>query len=176
MRISYAANSYAAYTDYATPSNYQLTLLGPMGMYGPDASSQTGALTMSQVNRPKESVLVTEKWSTDNDGKDKDGTTSGRDANYVFPGYHLGSMIMDFSDSWSWDQQRIPSPGLGGGTSYDKNVNGSVSAHHNDMANFLFVDGHVKNMRPITTNPNGKSDSAGDWWRSDNMWNARRPS
>ena len=45
---------------------------------------------------------------------------------------------------------------------------GSVPTKHAGMSNFLFVDGHVKSMKPEQTNPDGKNRPA------DNMWVATR--
>lgn len=41
---------------------------------------------------------------------------------------------------------------------------GAVTTRHNGLANFAFMDGHVKAMKPENTNPNG-------WENPGNMWN-----
>ena len=76
-----------------------------------------------------------------------------------------------FEVPWYW-----PIPGEYKSGTYPNGVNGANSAHHvsDTMSNYLFVDGHVKAMHPLDTNPfkvtgwdsNGNPES--------NMWDAIR--
>jgi len=52
---------------------------------------------------------------------------------------------------------------------YPYNANGSVSVSHQNMANFLFCDGHVKVMHPYYTDPDPVNQPG------NNMWNVTRP-
>ena len=162
IMISYAGNAYSNYNYYAPTNNYPLTLLGPLS-FGGNAGSATYpyAFPSPRVNRPAESILLTEKWSYDvvnNTRSDSGGTQGYGNAS----GFSSNNLIQN-AVTWYSDDNDIPS------TSSTTDYNGSnpgsggVSAHHLDTANFLFIDGHVKALRPSATVLSGN-----------NMWDATR--
>jgi len=70
-----------------------------------------------------------------------------------------------------WDglaANEIPNGKLPATNPWPTGPDGSVSAHHTEMANFAFCDGHVKTMRPSYTNPDPVKRP------KDNMWDATR--
>ena len=73
----------------------------------------------------------------------------------------IGMALDDFG-------QKIPD-GTRPAAAYPLGPNGAVSAHHNNLATFLFLDGHVKDMRPVATNPDPVNRP------QDDMWDGTRP-
>ncbi|BCM90696.1 hypothetical protein IAD21_02556 [Abditibacteriota bacterium] len=152
--LSYAANSFYG---YLAPT-YSGTLLGPMGAFG-------NSMKLSQVNRPSESILMTEKWNSD----------VAKAASGYFGGSGNASKfgtngMIGGSGYWNHIGKNIPGTN-GVGTAWETGINGAVSAGHFDSANFLFIDGHVKSLKPLATNPN-----ANNYWDApNNMWDAIRP-
>ena len=151
ITTSYAANGEMewVWNGVSAPA----TLLGPVG----DEWMGMASLKLSQIPKPSESILISEKWSSD--------VVAAGDAGGVTSGFGGNSMIMS-GLNWSYTGTNIPD-GTRSGTAFQTGKNGAVSAGHLDTANFLFCDGHVKAMKPYTTNLTG-------WWNSPNMWNATR--
>lgn len=156
VAISYAAN---AYHGYPGPT-YSYTQLGPMGAFG------EAGLSLSKITRPTESILVAEKWSSD---IAKIAGSSPPVGPFNASGFGGNGMI---GGGLSWNYTGTVIPGTNGsGTAYGTSINGAVSAGHLDTANFLFVDGHVKALKPLATNPNTNNY----WDAPTNMWDAARP-
>jgi len=157
--ISYACNGATTGPDTylsPTPTNPQY-LLGPMGM-AQDFWIIPTTHTIGDIKRPAESILVTEKHSADV----KDSGGWGQLSSFA-----PGCIIMGQT---SWDglaANELPN-GTRPAAKYPLGPEGSVSAHHATMANFVFCDGHVKSMKPASTNPDptNKPDK--------NMWDALR--
>jgi len=62
------------------------------------------------------------------------------------------------------------------GKPYPDGINAAVSTHHaGDLSNFLFVDGHVKSMHPVQTNPLKATGCDANGHCQSNMWDAIRP-
>jgi len=153
ITTSYAANGEVEWVWDPVTSTAPPALLGPIG----DEWMGFSSLKLARIGKPSESVLISEKWRSDVvTAGDSMGVPSGFDAN---------CMIMS-GVSWSYTGTNIPD-GTRSGTAFQSGKNGAVSAGHLDTANVLFCDGHVKAMKPYTTNPNG-------WWTPENMWNATR--
>ena len=148
-RISYAANGYIAWNGTSNE------LYGLMGRAESWVVNNTASL--SSVGRPAETIMVAEKAGVRPDDASKNG-----------PLYEWspGSLIT----GGTWEEDYIPNGTKAATTNkYDVNgPNGSVTAIHFDMANFLFADGHVKALRPTATNPNG------NYTGGNNMWDAKR--
>lgn len=144
IRVSYASNGYMNWDG----SNW--SVMGVMGMS--QSWMGTVAQTIAAVNRPAETVLLSEK--------------------------HTGGNISDFAIgcvftgvNW-WDyygEGEIPNGTLSPANAYPNGPNGAVTAKHSEQANFAFCDGHVKSLKPSATNPNPTARP------QDNMWNAIRP-
>jgi prepilin-type N-terminal cleavage/methylation domain-containing protein/prepilin-type processing-associated H-X9-DG protein len=164
VALSYAANSYCGYPAF---SGYTLALLGPMGLgdlfsqtfYG---SGSVPTMNESQVTNSAETVLLAEKHSGDIVATTVSGENQASNSNAS--SYGANGMIADAGNfNSAYAGHRIPNPAYAGTGVWDDGPNGAVSANHLDMANFLFVDGHVKAMKPTATNQG-----------SNNMWNALR--
>ncbi len=154
--ISYAGN---ALTVYRNGANRNLGVLGASQGWIADVPTK-----MSTVQRPSDTVMVTEKLNGD-----VMGHTGNTVANFSF----WGPPSL-FTNEGFWDApygaQEIPDGTKAASTSsnYPNGANGAVSTPHLETANFLFVDGHVKSMRPIATNPDPVNHP------ELNMWDATR--
>jgi prepilin-type N-terminal cleavage/methylation domain-containing protein/prepilin-type processing-associated H-X9-DG protein len=149
-RFSYAANGYIAWNGTSNQ------LYGVMGRAEP-AWVNPNIATLASIGRPTESIMLAERAAVRPD----DGAIDG-------PVYNFGPGMLITGGTWQNDL--IPNGTRAKTTNpYDPNgPNGTVSAIHMETANFLFVDGHVKSMRPVATNP------AGDYTGGKNMWDATR--
>jgi prepilin-type N-terminal cleavage/methylation domain-containing protein/prepilin-type processing-associated H-X9-DG protein len=144
--ISYAANGFMTYNS--SGATWQLS--GVMGM---DQKSWIRPTTtgLAAVNRPAETILLAEHFAKNS-----------------FAWWGSDAMI---SGDCCWGTP-LPDGSKPNGDSQPYNVatdHGSVTPLHNNGANFTFVDGHVKWMRPAATNPNPARNP------ELNMWNAYRP-
>jgi len=154
--LSYACNGLI---KSGNPNN----MIGVMGM---GQTWLNGFIApLARVNRPAETVMVSE--SHDTDILAAAGTTgSTGNASLWGPG------VMFTGQNW-WDAfpgyGEIPNGTLPQTTAYPNGANGAVSAHHTGKANFLFCDGHVKALLPYTTNPDPTNQP------QNNLWDATRP-
>lgn len=153
-RLSYASNGLMA------DRGRGWEVIGLMGM----SQSWMGntVVNMASVNRPAETVLMSEKahvWP----------------GNGSVPGNVLywGPGCMFTGVNW-WDSSGSPGV-IPDGTRAPKadpydptGPNGGVMPIHLEMANFAFADGHAKAMRPPATNPDPVKRP------QDNMWDATR--
>jgi prepilin-type N-terminal cleavage/methylation domain-containing protein/prepilin-type processing-associated H-X9-DG protein len=158
--ISYAANG--AYTWNAS-INLNETI-GVMGM------AQTWltplARSLGSVGRPAETILIAEKHNSDVLKAGGWGNLSSFAPGCIF----MGGLLETEQLNWeTLATSKLPNGTRSPTAAYPFGPTGSVSAHHNDMATFAFVDGHVKAMRPAATNPDPVNRP------QDNMWDARRP-
>ena len=118
--------------------------------------------SIAGVNRPAETVMVTEKHNAD---VRKDPNVYGNLSSFADGSIFMGDGVIAWNEA---PPGYIPDGTRNPNTAYPLGPNGAVSAHHNDQANFLFCDGHSKSMRPTATNPNPKGQP------SLNMWDATR--
>jgi len=126
---------------------------------------ELGAISVAKMVRPADTILLGERHGQDTDGS------------YPFDFCSSGAPTGDvITNDLNEPGHCIPDPrGCSVGRAPDPNapfpwgVNGTISAHHNEMATFAFCDGHVKAMRPVATNP----DPANHWEL--NMWDGTRP-
>ncbi len=167
--MSYAANG--NYNFYY-PTSTGAASIDFLGVFSVNDSTLPGggqARSASAINQPTVCIMVAEKHYKDgNGGFIGIGNASGWGPNATIGGRQYG-----FN---GWGEHHIPNDQVSG-TGYNADVNGAVSVHHFDTSNFLFVDGHVKAMRPIATNPvaftfNPATDFVG---RQSNMWDVVRP-
>jgi len=172
--LSYVANSYVETVAYRTAGPFGLA-----GFFG-NSADQPGFVKESKMSRPSETVMLTEGWHTDllkpdaashagwywagNMGNDSSfggsGTIPGGDGywNGGFPAISIPNQYTVAADSSIQFKTDFVGQDVTKAT-------GGVSAHHNDLANFLFVDGHVKALKPGATNPGGAAN---------NMWDGVR--
>lgn len=161
--LSYASNGVIRNTT-AQPN----TLIGVMGM------GQTWlngyVCPLARVNRPAETIMVTESHDTDILAAPGVNGSQGNPSMW-------GPGCMITGQPW-WDPVggnsgpgfgEMPNGTLSQTAAYPNSANGAVSAHHTGKANFLFVDGHVKAMIPYQTNPDPTNQPA------NNLWDATRP-
>jgi prepilin-type N-terminal cleavage/methylation domain-containing protein/prepilin-type processing-associated H-X9-DG protein len=123
-----------------------------------------GAAKVAQVNEPAGTILMAEKLNSQ--AMQIPASDGGPYQNASHAGIY-GSFL---GVSWE-DYAFIPN---GSGPSHNPNApypdgpNGSVSAPHAGMCNFLFCDGHAKAMHPTATNPDPVNQP------QNNMWDASR--
>jgi prepilin-type N-terminal cleavage/methylation domain-containing protein/prepilin-type processing-associated H-X9-DG protein len=167
VALSYAANGY--YEGWTGTNN---ALKGPMSS-GAVTWLQGASLSQGEVTRPADSILLTEKHSDAliaSYSKTKD-SNKGYEAGNL-SGFAPTCMIAGDSYGNNWGPRRIPDGTRAVGAAYPDGPDGSVTVKHAGMANFLFIDGHAKAMKPSATNPQiGTAAQKAET----NMWNATRP-
>jgi prepilin-type processing-associated H-X9-DG protein len=132
----------------------------------------------SQVILPDDVIMLTEVHSDDliraNGGNLSDGNDSANWSNVITGSpFYINPNPPDICET---DGGTATS----GCTSYPNGVNGAVSATHTGLANFAFVDGHVKAMMPPSTVPDATTNGGANWWdnglyASRSMWIANHP-
>jgi prepilin-type processing-associated H-X9-DG protein len=126
---------------------------------------QVTARSLSTLQRPAETIMISEKHSGDSNFTHTFWPSPPMFYNRY--GFGPNTLMMGV---WNVDagfgEHGLPNGTLAPNPTLGHGRNGAVSARHNEMANFLFADGHVKAMRPEMTNPNGVF--------SQSMWNATR--
>jgi prepilin-type N-terminal cleavage/methylation domain-containing protein/prepilin-type processing-associated H-X9-DG protein len=168
-RISYVANGVWGWSGVAGSTDNAL-----FGMMGCETCAGTYApgrfvRKLSSVTKASETILLTERAAVYANAATTDGP-------YYNWGYYVvltGNANVFHSTGTSNCVQRIPN-GAGTVTAdpYDcSGSNGAVTPIHFERANFLFVDGHVKAMKPTDTNPNVGTTAVKN---SNNMWRAER--
>jgi len=134
--------------SYGTNELIGFDSIGPitLGVMGdPTWSGHTnGGRTLAQIGLPTDTILMTEHWSSD-----------------VFSAYPPAQQVYNYSHAglegelsgvnwWSTDGLD-PDPTRPANAAYPNGPNGGVSVHSNGMANFLFCDGHIKMLHPVST-------------------------
>jgi len=114
-------------------------------------------VALSDIRLTTETILLGERHNADLKARGKDG--QGVLGYPPFTG-------VDTMDAW-FEPGEIPD-GSAVGKPWPKGITGTVTAKHHDMANFCFVDGHVKSIRPEQTNPDPVHQP------ERNMWDASR--
>jgi len=157
--LSYVSNGLILNTA-ASPNN----MIGVMGM-GQPSWLHNCIVPLARVNRPAETVMVTEGHNTDIMAQ----PTGQGNASMFSP-----ACIITGQNWWDGNTGfgEVPNgtlPAFPAGVYNITGSNGAVSAHHTGKANFLFCDGHVKAMIPSQTNPDPIGQPA------NNMWDATRP-
>jgi prepilin-type N-terminal cleavage/methylation domain-containing protein/prepilin-type processing-associated H-X9-DG protein len=158
--ISYAANGYMAYEN--SDSNWDV--IGVMGMVQPKSipGGWMGNTTRSlaSAGRPADTIMIAEKH--------EDDVAKNPKSNYGnLTVWGPGAIFTNVNWWDQWASGEIPDGTLPA-AAYPNGPDGAVSTKHNNMSNFLFVDGHVKTMRPYLTNPDNKNHP------ELNMWDATR--
>ncbi|MBC7806219.1 MAG: DUF1559 domain-containing protein [Akkermansiaceae bacterium] len=160
LRTTYVSNGLIEWDGVS-----QNELRGVMGM-AQNWVKDHGVQALANVNRPAESIMLTERAHV----YPLEEQSSGNSYNWG-PGCFLsGQTWWEADNGVPIAPSRIPD-GTRAVTvnKYDPaGPNGGVMAIHNDRANFAFVDGHVKSMKPTTTNPNPNNNP------ELNMWNVKR--
>ena len=158
--MSYAAN---AYVNYRNGDNRNVGVIGYAQNWVRDNPT-----SLAVIGRPSETIMVAEKHNTD--VMRQTASSPLQRSNFSFWGPSSLFTNQTFLDA-QYGAQAIPNGTQAASTypaGWPNGANGSVSAAHFETANFLFVDGHVKAMRPASTNPNPGSQP------QNNMWDATR--
>ena len=145
-QLSYVSNGYTAWNGSSNE------LYGVMGRA--ESWINPNVTKLAAVTQAASSIMVSEKAAVWPTVASEDG-----------PAYDYGPGVILTGGTYQSD--KIPD-GTRAATTNPYNPdgpNGGVMAIHFDQANFLFVDGHVKSMRPAATNPGGAAN---------NMWNTKR--
>ncbi|MCW3060159.1 MAG: prepilin-type N-terminal cleavage/methylation domain [Capsulimonas sp.] len=98
-----------------------------------------GGRTLAQIGSPADTILVTEHWNSDTD------KYGGMNAS------HAGFEGIIFGVNWFGPGGVFPDPTKPANATFPGGQNGGVSAHSNGLSNFLFCDGHVKALHPLST-------------------------
>ena len=158
--ISYAVNSWV---NYRNSDNRNVGVMGYAQGWVKDNPT-----SLSVIGRPSETIMATEKHNSD--VMRQTASSSNQRANFSFWGPSSLFTNQNYLDA-DYGAQEIPDGTLAASTypaGWPNGANGSVSAAHFDTANFLFADGHVKALKPVSTNPNPSLRP------QDNMWDATR--
>ncbi|MBC8139524.1 MAG: DUF1559 domain-containing protein [Fibrella sp.] len=174
--ISYAANVYCG--DKAN---------GPWGFGGAFGVTETpthpfwnDTPTVADFSRPADTIMIAEKhFETSNtrlrgaewtDPKNS-APVIGNQGNF---GWFLSWMSKGSNDQYS----QIPDGGRPADAKFPNGRTGGVTAKHSEFANFVFVDGHAKAMKPAMTNPQNSTIADGYQAylenKSRNMWDRSR--
>lgn len=160
--ISYASNGVIYWNGSSN------AMLGVMGMAQGGWLSQT-VTSLAAVGRPAETVMISEHHNKD---VLRVSTALGSpSSNFSF--FAPGCMITDGTGWDNYGGSEAPDGRINPSVAYPRGRDGSISAHHNDMANFTFCDGHAKAMRPANTRPHG-GGYGGANPVIDDMWDTRR--
>ncbi len=180
VRTSYVVNGYVQWNPDANMNENA----GPMGIaIKPTAPPQDhwllddGVSPMSSINRPSESILITERDHVYPLAEQTTGNVYNWGPACMItnvPGYEV-----------DWDGTPIAPQAIPDGSrpatknKFDPaGPNGAVTAVHSDFANFGFADGHVKAMKPAATNPQNSTlsdpNAKAAENKSRNMWDAKR--
>ncbi|HZO91821.1 MAG TPA: DUF1559 domain-containing protein [Chthonomonadaceae bacterium] len=153
--ISYTANGYIGWNG-SSNATFGIMSMAQSSWVNPDI------ITLSSVGRPADTVLLTEKHNADVRKAGGWGNLSS---------FAPGCIIVGL-DNWdTLAANELPDGTRDPNAKYPRGRDGSVSAHHTDMANFTFADGHVKAMHPYATRPKG---GGGQTPEPTDMWDARR--
>ena len=152
--ISYSSNGVIR---EATPPETGWVMSGVIGPAGETWVNQL-IRTDADVTLPSQTIMLAEKHNDDAIKAGSAGTGNIYARAFIFTGV-----------GW-WDGEapgEIPDA-TRATAKYPNGPSGAVSTKHQEMANFLFCDGHVKAMKPASTNPDPVKRP------QDNLWEAMR--
>jgi prepilin-type N-terminal cleavage/methylation domain-containing protein/prepilin-type processing-associated H-X9-DG protein len=152
--ISYSVNMEQAYVGG------KWIAYGPFGM-GSGAPGDFwvyDSLSGADIKRPADSIMIAERYNADAKKLGSPGNPTN---------YHSGFSSVTWGAALHGTPIKLPD-GTRAPAPYPNGPNGAVSAQHNDMANFIYCDGHSKAMKPAATNPNPVTRP------QDNQWIATR--
>jgi prepilin-type N-terminal cleavage/methylation domain-containing protein/prepilin-type processing-associated H-X9-DG protein len=131
---------------------------------GGDWKSWTPNPTVGSIGRPAETILLGERHNSDYGAKQK--AFNGDDGGHGIQGQTCFSGV-DWMDTWL-GPSNVPDGARSATAAWPNGRDGTVSAVWQGSANFAFVDGHSKSMKPVQTNPD-------TWGQPDkNLWDGSR--
>jgi prepilin-type processing-associated H-X9-DG protein len=124
---------------------------------------------LSAIGRPAETILIAERHNSELQQLSPAGAPNKEGNGYVGSAPFTG---VNWMNPW-YGYGEIPNGSRPANGAYPNRPEGTVTAKHSSFANFAFCDGHVKSMKPASTNPQSPTDTAAQ--RADkNMWDASR--
>ncbi|HSV73273.1 MAG TPA: prepilin-type N-terminal cleavage/methylation domain-containing protein [Chthonomonadales bacterium] len=149
ISMSYGANGIIGWNPF-TQRWGMIGLMTPMAQTWLTPMS----VTIAEVTRPAQTVLFTEKHNTDM--RRNNGVGNATD---FYGGTFTGvNWWNSFAPGEIPDGRRSPT------AAWPVGPNGAVSTTHNEMANFVFADGHARAMRPTATNPDPDGQPVNNMW------------
>ena len=106
---------------------------------GPNNIPVGGGRTIAQIGLPSDTILMCEHWNSD---EAKGGAMNASHAG--LEGFMSGVQWFHFGGL-------IPDPTRPAVAPFPTSQNGGVSVHDSGFSNFLFCDGHVKALHPLST-------------------------
>lgn len=170
-RISYAANSLMGGDFLEGNAMHGVIAIQNTGWGEDDAGwfKWRGPVPMSDVNYPSSSIMLAEKHA--DTVAQTDFAWLGTNSAYIWPTQvYLWDSNTNDQNAWPYaiSGSGIPNGARPAGKPYPFGKAGGCPTKHSGMTNFIFVDGHVKAMKPEQTNPDGNNRP------QDNLWDARR--
>jgi prepilin-type N-terminal cleavage/methylation domain-containing protein/prepilin-type processing-associated H-X9-DG protein len=174
--VSYAANAYGGGWDGS-----KNLWFGPFTLWGGNTGGGVTWIeekpnTQAQMTAPANTVMIAEAHADDTAKASNGNMNSLASGNGVAftdgfspngGGFNNGCLGGAGTVFGPW---ALPiSNGLNPAAKYPNGPSGGVSTSHQGQANFCFVDGHVKSMQPVKTDP----DPCGQ--PQNNMWDGRFP-
>jgi len=167
--ITYSANS-SFDTGTWSPG---FPAAGAVGVGGQASWLRDAGNKIAPVQRPAETVMLTEMYHSDWENT----TSASRGMNCCLWGKWTGmggpellmsnELELPSANGANWGAGRLPD-GRRPEAAYPDGPDGAVSAKHAGKANFAFLDGHCKSLKPSATNPNPAANP------ELNMWNGLR--
>jgi prepilin-type N-terminal cleavage/methylation domain-containing protein/prepilin-type processing-associated H-X9-DG protein len=150
--ISFGSNGYVAWDNVAKTN----TLKGVIGI---NQTWYTDAVKpLAGVNQPAGTIMLSEKHTDEAHADGGEGVQSFAGDGSIFSGIS------------GWDfggaPQEIPNGTISPTLKYPNGPDGAVSATHSTFANFVFVDGHAKAMKPAATDPDPNNQPQNNMWDS----------
>jgi prepilin-type N-terminal cleavage/methylation domain-containing protein/prepilin-type processing-associated H-X9-DG protein len=131
---------------------------------GGDWRDWTPNPTLGMIGRPAETILLGERHNSDYGAKRR--AFNGDDGGHGIQGQTAFSGV-DWMDAWL-GPSNTPDGARAANAAWPNGRDGTVTAAWQGTANFSFVDGHSKSMRPVQTCPD-------KWGQQDrNMWDGSR--
>jgi prepilin-type N-terminal cleavage/methylation domain-containing protein/prepilin-type processing-associated H-X9-DG protein len=147
------------------------------GIFAPRGSDDAGqwngwapAVTQAGVNYPAATVMISELHNGER--QQLVASSGGWDiANWTtFPDQVIfDSRVVSGNDAMGANDACAVAPNGARTGVFCRSISGGITKKHSGLANFCFVDGHSKAMKPEMTNPNGITRP------QDNLWDAKRP-
>lgn len=171
LSMSYSYNGDIENQDTQTPHTGNGVALHGLGSYTGGWPGPWAGVNDAKIHYPSDTIMLTETHDLDMDKSqyiDGGGVPFGNHSNYGDGDNFTGGNNTGFG-AFIGAGLLLPSTS-NGAVAFPHGINGGVSADHssNTLANFAFVDGHVKAMHPVATTGAGVNSST-------DLWDAVRP-